>query len=57
MRWNVVYLEQVESWLLDLDKDQFKSVSKEIRLLELSGNQLRLPHSRALGAGLFELCE
>jgi putative addiction module killer protein len=57
MHWNVVYLEHVENWLMDLEKDQFKSVSKEVKLLELSGNQLRLPHSKTLGSGLFELRE
>ncbi|OGT51875.1 MAG: hypothetical protein A3E84_05455 [Gammaproteobacteria bacterium RIFCSPHIGHO2_12_FULL_42_13] len=28
-----------------------------MRLLELCGNELKLPHSRALGGGLFELRE
>ncbi|MDF2939669.1 MAG: hypothetical protein K0R66_311 [Gammaproteobacteria bacterium] len=57
MQWKVIYLEDVEAWLLELSKEQFKSVAKEMRLLELSGAQLRLPHSRTLGGGLFELRE
>ena len=47
----------VERWLLKLTKEQFKAVSKEIQLLEACGNDLKLPHSRALGKGLFELRE
>ncbi len=47
----------VECWLDQLEHEQSKSISKELRLLELSGNQLKLPHSKALGKGLFELRE
>lgn len=57
MDWNVVYLDSVEEWLDKLTKQQLKSLAKEIRLLELCGNQLKLPHSRSLGSGLFELRE
>jgi putative addiction module killer protein len=32
-------------------------VAKEILLLERCGNTLRLPHSKTLGKGLFELRE
>jgi putative addiction module killer protein len=47
----------VERWLLKLTREQFKAVSKELKLLEICGNDLKLPHSRALGKGLFELRE
>jgi putative addiction module killer protein len=47
----------VEEWLDSLTKEQLKSVAKEMKLLELCGNQLRLPHSRSLKKGLFELRE
>lgn len=47
----------VEKLLLSLPKGQFNSVSKEIKLLEKIGNDLRLPHSKSLGDGLFELRE
>lgn len=47
----------VERWLDELEGDQLKSISKELELLELCGSQLKLPHSRALGKGLFELRE
>jgi putative addiction module killer protein len=57
MVWNISYLESVEDWLNALSKDCLKSIAKEMRLLELCGNQLKLPHSRSLGCGLFELRE
>jgi len=55
--WNILYLEIVSRWLDRLDKLQLKSIAKEIKLLEICGNQLKLPHSKALGNGLFELRE
>ncbi|MCK4607933.1 MAG: type II toxin-antitoxin system RelE/ParE family toxin [Gammaproteobacteria bacterium] len=36
---------------------QLKSAAKEVRLLELCGSQLKLPHSKSLGQWLFELRE
>lgn len=57
MCWDTVYLEAVEEWLVTLNDQQLKSVAKEVRLLELCGNKLTLPHSKSLGAGLFELRE
>jgi putative addiction module killer protein len=47
----------VEEWLDELTIEQLKSVAKELRLLELCGNKLKLPHSRSLKQGLFELRE
>jgi putative addiction module killer protein len=47
----------VEEWLDELTEEQFIAVSKELKVLELVGYKLRLPHSRALGKGLFELRE
>lgn len=47
----------VDHWLDQLTKEQFKSVAKELTLLEKCGNDLRLPHSKSLGQGLFELRE
>lgn len=62
MGWEILYWADnesasVEKWLDNLPKEAFKSVAKELALLRLAGNQLRLPHSRSLGAGLFELRE
>jgi len=62
-KWTLVYWSDdtrkspIEAWLDELTKDQLKSVAKELLLLERCGNTLRLPHSRALGKGLFELRE
>lgn len=47
----------VEKWLDSLSREQLKSVAKEMKLLELCGNNLKLPHSRSLKKGLFELRE
>ena len=47
----------VEKWLDSLTDDQFKSVAMEMKLLALCGNLLKLPHSRTLKKGLFELRE
>ncbi len=60
-QWKIEYWDAgrgknpIEKWLDKLTKEQLKSVVKEITLLEESGNELKLPHSRALGKGLFEL--
>lgn len=62
-KWQIEYWEgpqgksPVEKWLDKLTKDQLKSVAKEVKMLEEIGNELKLPHSRALGDGLFELRE
>jgi putative addiction module killer protein len=61
--WQIRYWEDginehsVEHWLDQLTKEQLKSVAKELKLLERGGNSLRLPHSKTLGEGLFELRE
>lgn len=62
IRWTIRYWQttdhsSVECWLDQLTDEQLRSVAKELRLLELSGSLLRLPHSKALGEGLFELRE
>lgn len=57
MAWKINYYESVESWLDNLDKSQLKSIAKELRLVEVCGHELRLPHSKSLGGGLFELRE
>ena len=63
VKWTIEYWvdesskRSVKRWLLKLTREQFKAVSKELKLLEICGNDLKLPHSRALGKGLFELRE
>ena len=62
-KWEIGYWEDssgkkvVERWLDSLTKEQLKSITKKIRFLEKVGNTLKLPHSRPLGKGLFELRE
>jgi len=57
MVWKINYLNAVEDWLDSLTERQLKSVVKELKLLELCGNTLKLPHSHSPGGGLFELRE
>ena len=47
----------IEKWFDSLTREQFKSVAKEMALLEIAGNNLRLPHSKSLKNGIFELRE
>jgi putative addiction module killer protein len=47
----------IEKWLSLLDKEQLQSVAKELEILKLVGNDLKMPHSKTLGGGLFELRE
>lgn len=62
-QWQIEYWNDrrgknpIEKWLDKLTSEQLKSVAKEIRMLELLGNKLKLPHSKSLGKGLFELRE
>jgi hypothetical protein len=39
----------VERWFGKLTKEQQKSVTKIFLMLKISGNTLKLPHSRSLG--------
>lgn len=47
----------IERWFDSLSREQFKSLAKELKLLAACGNTLKLPHSRSLKKGLFELRE
>lgn len=61
--WEIEYwikdkkFSPLEEWLNHRTHEQFKYIAKEMALLAQCGNKLRLPHSRALGDGLFELRE
>lgn len=63
MSWAIEYWcndkkkSPIEDWFDRLTDGQLKSVAKELKLLELCGNELKLPHSRSLGNRLFELRE
>jgi putative addiction module killer protein len=62
-KWTIQYWTNIsgkspiEKWLDKLTKEQLNSVAEELSVLEELGNTLKLPHSRALGKGLFELRE
>lgn len=47
----------VWSWLHELPAPQRDVLVQKLSLLELCGNRLRMPSSKALGGGLFELRE
>ena len=47
----------IERWLDKLPKEQIESVGLELLMFEKVGNELTLPHSKALGRGIFELRE
>lgn len=53
--WSVELEPEVESWLEGLAPVQFAVVLPHIERLASRGNLLRMPASRALGDGLFEL--
>jgi putative addiction module killer protein len=63
LEWKIKYWTDksgkrpVEVWLDSLNTEELKAVAKELRLLKEIGNQLLLPHSKALKKGLFELRE
>jgi putative addiction module killer protein len=55
--WILEFASELSFYLDKLSKEHLKSIAKELKLLELCGNNLKLPHSKALGRGLFELRE
>jgi phage-related protein len=53
--WSVELEPEVRDWLLSLDEVAFGTVMPHVERLANKGNLLRMPASRALGDGLFEL--
>ncbi len=49
------YNKKVEKFLRSIDKVLRPRVAKALDLLEVRGNNLQMPYSKALGGGLFEL--
>ena len=49
--FNQQVLDEIESWLVDIVADY----ARLVELLVEFGPALRMPHSRAMGSGLFEL--
>jgi hypothetical protein len=53
--WTVELEPEVEKWMLALPMSQFSLVLPLVERLAEIGNQMSFPHSKSLGAGLFEL--
>ncbi len=53
--WEVELEPEVADWLASLDVRAFEVAEAHIDLLAEYGSALRMPHSRTLGEGLFEL--
>jgi hypothetical protein len=53
--WSVELEPEVEQWLESLSTNAFGAVAFQLDRLVEMGSLLRMPHSRALGDGLFEL--
>lgn len=62
-KWTLKYWEDdsgkksLEKWLRKLPKEQYIAMAKELEFLRLGGRDLKLPHSKPLRKGLFELRE
>jgi phage-related protein len=56
MTWNVVYFnDQVKREVFELPDGILASYLRLVDIMEEFGADLRMPHSRAMGDGLFEL--
>lgn len=53
--WSIELEPEVRKWLEDLSTAEFAAAAFRIDRLAEQGGALRMPHSRALGDGLFEL--
>jgi hypothetical protein len=53
--WTIILSKEVAIWHQRLNPADQMAADRIIGLLASRGNQLRMPHSRSLGAGLFEL--
>ena len=55
MPWEIEIEPEVQGWLDGLGLDDFAQAAAVLDRLAERGNTMRMPHSRALGEGLFEL--
>lgn len=55
MIWGIELEPEVDKWVEDLTASEFGSVMAHFERLENRGSELRMPVSRSLGDGLFEL--
>ncbi|MGZ0219034.1 MAG: type II toxin-antitoxin system RelE/ParE family toxin [Acidimicrobiales bacterium] len=53
--WDIELEPEVEQWIDELTVKEFATALPHIERLASRGNQLRMPASRSLGDGLFEL--
>ena len=53
--WDIEQEPDVAAWFNELDRPQFGHVAFHIDRLLVTGSMLRMPHSRSLGDGLYEL--
>ena len=53
--WNLTVSSEVETWLKGLSLEDFAMVAARLEYLTAVGNQCRMPITRPLGEGLFEL--
>jgi hypothetical protein len=55
VRWTVEFSEEVRVWYVHLTPAGKAATDRIVERLEALGNLLRMPHSRSLGDGLYEL--
>ncbi|MCL2490537.1 MAG: type II toxin-antitoxin system RelE/ParE family toxin [Propionibacteriaceae bacterium] len=53
--WTVIISNEVAQWYRQQTPADQRIVDRMIEMLAAEGNRLRMPHSRSLGDGLFEL--
>lgn len=53
--WSVELEQEVEAWIEDLSAREFAVVLVHVERIAERGSRLRMPASRSLGEGLFEL--
>ena len=55
MRWSVKFSDEVRLWYLSLSPGGKATTDRILERLASQGHMLRMPHSRSLDGGLFEL--
>lgn len=55
MRWTVEFSEEVRAWYVTLTPGGKAGADRILERLASQGHTLRMPHSRSLDGGLFEL--
>ncbi len=55
VRWSIEFSEEVRAWYLGLSPAGKAVADRILERLASQGNLLRMPHSRSLGDGLYQL--